>query len=222
MAFNVVSAMASRVKQPPARRVRRSPEEARAVILDAAGRVFAEHLPDAVGLKEIAREAGVSHALVTHYFKTYAGLVEATLEQRFERVRESLVQEVFAAHDEKATASDLLAAYRSAITRNATDPVTVRLAAWAMLSGRTAQEDFFAHRVQGLRVLADALEARTNIPRAELELALVASFALSVVWTVGGAALAGALGKKKSRHLDADFEQQVSTMIDAYLNRARR
>jgi AcrR family transcriptional regulator len=203
-------------------RVRRSPEEARNVILDAADRVFALHLPDAVGLKEIGREAGVSHALVTHYFGTYAGLVEATLERRFERLRASLVQQLFGAFEAKASAGELLATYRAAIARNAADPVTVRLAMWATMSGRTSKEDFFTHRMQGLRLLADALEARIDVPREDLEFCLIASFALTVTWTVGGEAIAGALGKKRARGVDVSFEQRVATMIDGYLERARR
>lgn len=204
------------------KRVRRSPEEARAVILDAADRVFGLHLPDAVGLKEIAREAGVSHALVTHYFGTYAGMVEAALERRFHRLRESLVKQLFFAHDADASAAELLATYRAAIARDAADPVTVRLAAWAMMSGRTTQDDFFAHRVQGLRLLADALEKRTDVPREDLEFCLVASFAMTVVWTVGGHALMGALGKKRVRGVDAPFEERVSKMIDGYLRDSKR
>jgi hypothetical protein len=47
--------------KPAEKRVRRSPEEARTLILDAADRVFRTHLPDSVGLKEIAR---VVHAAV--------------------------------------------------------------------------------------------------------------------------------------------------------------
>lgn len=201
----------------PTKRVRRSPEEARATILDAADRVFARHLPDAVGLKEIGKEAGVSHALVTHYFGTYGGLVEAALERRFARLRESLVKQLFVVLDEKAGVAEILATYRAAITRDAADPVTVRLAAWAMMSGRTAEEDFFAHRVQGLRLLADALESRTSVPREDLEFCLIASFALSVVWAVGGPALAGALGKKKAKGNDPRFEARAARMIDAYL-----
>src|SRR5512146_84748 len=79
------------------RRRRRAPEVARQELLDAAERVFAAHHPDQVGLKDVAREAGVSHALITHYFGTYAGLIEAALERRvralrlriFERLREA-------------------------------------------------------------------------------------------------------------------------------------
>ena len=74
--------------KPAEKRVRRSPEEARTVILDAADRVFGAHLPDAVGLKEIAREAGVSHALVTQRSvdavsrRTLEMLIEATRAER--------------------------------------------------------------------------------------------------------------------------------------------
>ena len=204
------------------KRVRRSPEEARTVLLDAADRVFALHLPDAVGLKEIAREGGVSHALVTHYFGTYGGLVEATLERRFERLRESLVKQLFFDLDERASASDLLAAYRAAIARDAADPVTVRLATWAMMSGRTTQDDFFAHRVQGLRLLTDALEKRVDVPREDLEFCLIASFAMTVVWTVGGKALSGALGRKRVSGSDGPFEARVAKMIAGYLRDAAR
>jgi AcrR family transcriptional regulator len=202
----------------PKKRARRTPEEARATILDAADRVFGVHLPDAVGLKEIAREAEVSHALVTHYFGTYDGLVEAALERRFQRLRESLVAHLFRAFDGQGDARQLLAVYRRAVAENAADPVTVRLATWAMMSGRMAREDFFAHRVQGLRQLADALEARAGVPREDLEFCLIASFALSVVWAVGGPALSGALGKKRRSGDDPAFEARAARMIDGYLD----
>src|SRR5215471_13808285 len=70
-------------------RVRRSPEDARAHILDAADRVFRDQLPDAVGLREIAAAAEVSHGLVTHYFSTYEGLVAAVITRRLEAARSS-------------------------------------------------------------------------------------------------------------------------------------
>src|SRR6185503_1118148 len=70
-------------------RRRRDPATARQELLDAAERVFAQRQPDRVGLKEVAREAGVSHALITHYFGTYAGLLEATLERRNRATREA-------------------------------------------------------------------------------------------------------------------------------------
>lgn len=204
------------------KRVRRSPEEARTLILDAADAVFREHLPDAVGLKEVAKAAGVSHALVTHYFGTYANLVEAALERRFRRLRESLVGHLVGVLEAEGDVGEVLATYRAAIAKNALDPVTMRLATWALMSGRVAQDDFFSHRMRGLQFLADALGERSKVPREDLEFMLIASFAMTVGWTIAGNAISGALGKKKDAAQDAAFESRVASMLDAYLQRLRR
>ncbi len=50
---------------------------ARAAIRNAALALFAEHGPDAVSVRQIATEAGVSPALVLHHFGSKAGLREA-------------------------------------------------------------------------------------------------------------------------------------------------
>jgi AcrR family transcriptional regulator len=55
----------------------RSPAEeltGKALIRNAALRLFAEHGPDAVSVRAIAAEAGVSPALVLHHFGSKAGL----------------------------------------------------------------------------------------------------------------------------------------------------
>jgi AcrR family transcriptional regulator len=201
--------------------MRRSPEGARALILEAAERVFAEQLPDAVGLKEVAREAGVSRALVTHYFGTYAGLVEATLESRFTRLREQLFEHILAALAEDSDIGDILASYREAIAAQTTDPTTLRLAAWAVMSGRANATDFFSRRVQGLKLLADTLEARAKAAdRGDIEFALVVSFAMAIVGRIGDRALGGAFGR---RSLDRDaLEERTRAMLDVYLRRKRR
>jgi len=89
--------------KPRKPRVRRSPEDARAHILDAADAVFRDHLPDAVGLREIAAAAGVSHGLVTHYFATYEGLVAAVIARRLDAARTAafahLAQSMFTADE---------------------------------------------------------------------------------------------------------------------------
>src|ERR1700733_1325987 len=72
----------ARAKKPTKPRVRRDPEAARELILAAAEHLFANQSPDVVGLKDVARVAGVSHALVSHYFGTYDRLVDAVLERR--------------------------------------------------------------------------------------------------------------------------------------------
>jgi AcrR family transcriptional regulator len=206
----------------PTKRVRRSPEQARGLILDAADRVFATKLPDVAGLKDVAKAAGVSHALVTHYFGTYDALVEATLERRFHRLRDQLLPTMMRLIAEDADAATLLRAHRRAVIDAASDPTMVRLAVWAALSGRASAGDFFPHRMQGLKLLADALEARSKARREDLEVALVTSFALAIVWKSAGPAIAGAMGKAASKGLDAWFEARTADMLDAYLDRSAR
>ena len=204
------------------KRARRTPEEARALILDAAARVFATQLPDVVGLKDVAREAGVSHALVTHYFGTYSALVEATLEQRFVKLREELVPTVLSLVTEHADANTLLTAHRRAVAKAAADPATMRLVVWALLSGRVASDDFFTHRMQGLKLLTDALEARSTASREDLEFLLVASFALTTTWLFGRRAFAGALGRTPTRELEEAFEGRIDRMLETFLRSCER
>lgn len=201
------------------KRVRRTPEEARTLILEAATRVFAVRLPDVVGLKEVAREAGISHALITHYFGTYEALVEATLERQVDVVRAELVGVIGALVTEKADIKTILAAYRAALVRAASNPATVRLAAWAMVSGRAVADDFFPNRVQGLKLLTDVMSARTHVPREDLEFLVMTSFSLAILSTFGRRAFAASLGHKPSKRDDAAFEARIDEMIEAFLQR---
>jgi TetR/AcrR family transcriptional regulator, repressor for neighboring sulfatase len=203
-------------------RVRRSPEEARALILDAAEKVFSDHLPDVVGLKDVAREAGVSHALITHYFGTYDALVEATLERRFHQLRDELVPVLIGLVQSNADVREMLTAHRHGIQRLASNPSTLRLAIWALLSGRVNADDFFPSRMQGLKMLADALESRSKASRADIEFLLVASFAMATTWTFAGKALIGGLGRKATKDVTDAFEERTALMIEQFLHSAEQ
>src|SRR4051794_1184656 len=146
--------MARSVKPPPRRaetaaRRRRPPELARQEILDAAERVFAESQPDQVGLKQVAREAGVSHALITHYFGTYAGLLEATLERRLRVMRQTVVARL-REPGALERPNDLL----EILFRTLQDPVHLRLMRWLLASERPAATHAFGMQDKGLAVIA--------------------------------------------------------------------
>src|SRR5215468_1442686 len=115
-------------------RQRRSPEDARSLILDAADRVFRDHLPDAVGLREIAAAAGVSHGLVTHYFATYEGLVNAVIERRLAAARTAAF-----AHLAQMTLAPDEAPLLSILVDLLEDRTLVRLLVWSFLTGRSAE-----------------------------------------------------------------------------------
>ncbi|CAM5615406.1 hypothetical protein STANM337S_05767 [Streptomyces tanashiensis] len=114
----------------PAPRRRRTPDQARAEILDAATELIARHGPDGVGLRRVAEAAGVTHGLVTHYFGTYRALVRAVLERENERKRERVRERLRA---------DGSVPYADAMTEVLFDILAderfVRLWTWSQLHG---------------------------------------------------------------------------------------
>jgi AcrR family transcriptional regulator len=82
---------------PPAKRLRRSPEEARQLILDTARVLIARDGPEGLRLQDIAAEAGISHPLILHHFGSRAGLVRALARRATAELRDRLVAATSAA-----------------------------------------------------------------------------------------------------------------------------
>lgn len=194
-------------------RVRRAPEDARVNILDAADAVFARALPDAVGLRDIAEEAGVSHGLVTHYFSTYDGLIAAAIERRLSRAQETafarLAQLSFAPGEIPLVGvlTDLLA-----------DRTLTRLVAWSFLTGR---DSAVMPREAQLGRLVDLMQARLaaigmTIPRARLELSILISITSVIGWSIAGPALERGMGRAEARS-PAELRDGLQQMLRAYL-----
>lgn len=59
------------------KRIRRTPEEARNLILDAAEKTVGLEGPASLRLQDVAREAGVSHPTILHHFGSREGLMQA-------------------------------------------------------------------------------------------------------------------------------------------------
>ncbi len=207
-------------KLPRLPRRRRAPEVARQEILDAAERVFVEFQPDQVGLKEVGREAGVSHALITHYFGTYAGLLEATLERRIRALREVLLQRLREA-GALSRPEELLAILFRALE----DPVHMRLMRWMLASERPASVTAFGLQDHGLQLVAHQVaQAITPAPQTPshqlivaIELALLTAVSAAYGYALGKHALVGALGKRPSVELDAAVQRTLAAMLQAYL-----
>lgn len=119
------------MKKRASKRVRRSPEEAAELIKRAAEALIAEKGPDAVGLKQVAVRAGVSHALVTHYFGTYENLVHTVLLERVDQARALALEQTRVATPGPEALLDVL---RTMVG----DETHVRLMTWAFLSSRNA------------------------------------------------------------------------------------
>ena len=206
-------------KDKPSRRPRRrrTPEEARQELLAAAERVFGRAQPDEVGLKEVAREAGVSHALVTHYFGTYAGLIEAVLDRRIRALR-AVILERLATPGPIPRPAELLDLFFAQLE----DPIQQRLMKWLIASERPAAAHAFALRDCGLQLIAQRVAAAL-VPGASrevlevIELALLTAVAAAYGYVLTRPALAGALGRPMSPALDADLRRTLAGMFEAYL-----
>ena len=181
---------APRIPELP--RKRRAPEEAKALLLDAAERLFFERGPDAVGLRDVAREAGVSHGLITHYFKTYEGLVESVLGRRTARIAERVVTR-FAEMQQAPSANELVDLLLAIVS----EPIHLKLVAWAMLSGRAQQADFVPGRPMACdRSLKRSTRLRATRPRLGAHLCRRAMTSTTRCCRVGSA-YGGALEKRR-------------------------
>jgi TetR/AcrR family transcriptional regulator, repressor for neighboring sulfatase len=198
-------------------RRRRPPEVARQELLDAAERVFIEFAPEQVGLKEIAREAGVSHALITHYFGTYAGLIEATLQRRLVSLRETMVLRLREA-GVLSRPEELLAI----LFRTFDDPVHLRLMKWMVSHERMDAIHALALEHHGLQIVArqvaHALQAEPTAAFIEtVELTLMTAVAAVLGYAVAKYALAGAAAKQVGVGLDDGVRTTLAAMVRAHL-----
>jgi TetR/AcrR family transcriptional regulator, repressor for neighboring sulfatase len=73
------------------KRLRRTPEEARRLILEAAQTLIATTGPEGLRLQDIAAAAGISHPLILHHFGSREGLVRALTRQAVAELRDKLV-----------------------------------------------------------------------------------------------------------------------------------
>jgi AcrR family transcriptional regulator len=72
-------------------RKRRTAEEARTAILDAAERLLVASGPAGIRLQEVAAEVGVSHPTVLHHFGSREGLVEAVVARALDSLHADLL-----------------------------------------------------------------------------------------------------------------------------------
>lgn len=200
-------------------RIRRSPEAARALLLSAAQKLLAHSGPDAVGLKDVAREAGVSHALVTHYFGTIDALVDAALEAHANEQRAGLVERILA-HPEDGP-REWMQHYFDWVSR----PITARLLAWALVTGRTKRDDFFSRRHRGARRVVEAVIARTGgegattFSRADLEFVVLLLLAAPHGYALGKTAFWSSLGKDDvGEDEDSFFFDRLATLVEKTLS----
>ncbi len=98
------------------KRIRRTPEEARRLILDAAEACMARVGPAGVRLQEVAEAAGVSHPTILHHFQSREGLIQALNQRTLDDLRTALMTMMSQAGGSASSAvSVAFAAYRGGL-----------------------------------------------------------------------------------------------------------
>lgn len=112
------------------KRVRRSPEEARALILEAAETRLQTEGPEGLQVKEVAAVAGVAHSTVLHHFGSAEGLRGALIAGMGNRLLEDIL-EVFKNRPIDKNDNEVLLR----VFETLSDKGHARLLAWMMLKG---------------------------------------------------------------------------------------
>ena len=130
---------------------------ARATIRNTALRLFADHGPDAVSIRRIAADAGVSPALVLHHFGSKAGLraaVDAHAASAFDAVLAAGGEEDLADAMTAGDSSSLAAAFAEVFPADSPLPAYLRR---LLLSGDPAGTALFGQWLDATEQLLAAL-----------------------------------------------------------------
>ena len=134
-------------------RRRRTAEEAKEQILDAAERRLASGGPEAIRLVEIAAEVGVSHPTVLHHFGSREALVESLAERAMRGLTRDLLQAVRAPDVVQSGPAILERVYRTLGEKG-----HARLLVWRVLAGWTDEKR--SSEAQLLHEIVDVVHER--------------------------------------------------------------
>ena len=193
------------------KRIRRTPEDARTLILDAAEKTMGSDGPAALRLQDVAREAGVSHPTILHHFGSRGGLVRALNLRGLERLRSALLERI----GEQQSSQDGIARSFRAFR----DGMAQRIL-WLMQmkdlppGGGVPFVDQIAQSLHALRVSIAPPGATVDFEdsRAVSHLVAIAGFGDAVL----GAKLRQASGQDESA-ARARFEHWLAALIDLHI-----
>ncbi|MBX3504098.1 MAG: TetR/AcrR family transcriptional regulator [Parvibaculum sp.] len=144
----------STAAKPAAKRIRRTAEEARRLILDAAEARLARQGPEGLRLQDIARDVGISHPAILHHFESREGLVRALIGRANRQLRDKLLSALDG--DGDGEGSDT-AYHIGHVFEALSDRGTARLLSWLLLTGRASDEQM---EPNVMREIVDAIQAR--------------------------------------------------------------
>jgi AcrR family transcriptional regulator len=198
------------------KRIRRRPEDARLLILDAAETRMTVDGPAGLRLQDVARAAGVSHPTILHHFGSREGLVRALNQRSLESLRNSVLARLDNAKSGDDSIKQTFAAYR--------DGVAQRLL-WLIQSAAPETPGglkFFDEIVDALHAVRLKFASPGTVPdiedtRAVIHLTTIAAFGDAVI----GPRLRRGSGEKERAARDR-FVSWFAALLDLYLDAASK
>jgi len=193
----------SQPKPKPGTRIRRTPEEARAVILDAAEKRLERLGLEGLNVVGVAKEAGLSHASVIHHFGNTAGMRQAL----DDRMSAALLGDLVDALKSNTEPKEILTAVFNAMAGAG----HAKLLAWRALT--EAEADLPDPAVQRLfaELISRAGERFSEIDDVKLRNCLVLITTSAIGLGVSGASLPALMGVDK---IDtSEFANWLSAMV---------
>ncbi len=168
-------------------RVRRSAEEARRLILDAAEARLCAAGPAGLRLQDVARDVGVTHPAVLHHFGNREGLVDAVVARGLQRLQADLVEALSGASETPDAVAVL-----ERVSAVLGDAGHARLLAWLLMSQPEGEAYGTEHT---LGVIAQAVHAgREDIPLEEAQFVVLLAALTMFADAIAGPSMRRSLG----------------------------
>ena len=169
-------------------------------LVTAARELFAEHGPDAVSLRDVARRAGVSHGLIHHYIGSRDDLLRLVFDRSTDHARAEI-----------GSATDPIAALRLLRDLGGGSDDYSRLLAWSLLERRDPA--VFHGRSSAL----DAIIATDPEGSDELRFAVAAAMVQILGWKLFGsyALTAAGLQESDAEELRREIEHATDELVRA-------
>ena len=206
--------MASKKSTSKNKRIRRTPADARQLILEAAEADMAAAGPAGLRLQEVAKAAGVSHPTILHHFGSREGLIQALNLKTIEHLKSVLLKVMSTTPSSSGDAiAPLFAAYRDGLAQRMV---------WLMQSGNIVMGPAGLPTLDEMVLALQAMRERMAGPGVPIDIADTRAIVhLTTIAAFGDAIL----GKRLRRAPDAQaevarrewFEDWFSEMLNIYM-----
>jgi AcrR family transcriptional regulator len=201
---------------PRVRRLRRQPEEVRLAALESARKLLLSHGPDAITLKAVSDDLGMTHTNLIHHFGSAEALQSALMRDMVSNLTATMENAVARFRSGAGDVREFVDIVFDAFDKGGAG----RLIAWLMVSGNAklfapvgdVVRDYIAHVEEGVHV--DAAEA------ADLHRRHTTSMLFLVVTAFGDAIVGDTLRKMVDRERETvrDVVRNLLPQISALLH----